>query len=66
MKITKYEHACFTVEKEGKLLVIDPGAFTTDLPVLENVVAVVVTHEHADHFNSASLDAIIAHSPDAR
>lgn len=65
MKITKYEHACFTVEKEGKLLVIDPGAFTTDLPVLENVVAVVVTHEHADHFNSASLDAIIAHSPDA-
>ena len=25
MKLTKYEHACFTVEKDGKLLVVDPG-----------------------------------------
>lgn len=65
MKITKYEHACFTVEHEGKLLIVDPGAFTTSLTAPENVVAVVVTHEHSDHFDVAALGAIIAHNPDA-
>lgn len=65
MKITKYEHACFTVEHQGKLLVVDPGAYTTDLAAPENVVAIVVTHEHADHFDVAALGAIIAHNPDA-
>lgn len=65
MKLTKYEHACFTVEKDGKLLVVDPGAFTTDLPALESVVAIVVTHEHGDHFDPTALGALIAHNPDA-
>lgn len=65
MNITKYEHACFTVEQDGKLLIVDPGAFTTDIGAPENVVGVVVTHEHADHFDPAALGAIIAHNPDA-
>lgn len=65
MKLTKYEHACFTVEEDSKLLVVDPGSFTTDLGALENVVAIVITHEHADHFDPSALDAIISRSPDA-
>lgn len=65
MNITKYEHACFTVEQDGKLLIVDPGAFTTDIGAPENVVGIVVTHEHADHFDPAALGAIIAHNPDA-
>lgn len=65
MILTKYEHACFTLEKDGKLLVVDPGAFTTDLPALESVVAIVVTHQHPDHFDVTALGAIIAHSPEA-
>lgn len=65
MKLTKYQHACFTLEKDGKLLVVDPGAFTTDLPALESVVGVIITHEHADHFDTAALGAIAAHNPEA-
>jgi L-ascorbate metabolism protein UlaG (beta-lactamase superfamily) len=65
MKLTKYEHACFTVEKDGKLLVVDPGGWTTDLPALESVVGVVVTHEHPDHFDVTALGAIVAHNPEA-
>lgn len=65
MKLTKYEHACFTLEKAGKLLIVDPGAYTTDLGAPENVVAIVVTHNHADHFDPNALGAIIAHNPDA-
>lgn len=65
MKLTKYEHACFTVEKDDKLLVVDPGGWTTDLGAPENVVAIVVTHEHPDHFDVNALGAIIGHNPDA-
>jgi len=63
MKLTKYDHACFTLEKDGKLLVVDPGEFTS-LPQLENVVAVVVTHHHADHLDPLALEALFASNPD--
>lgn len=66
MKLTKYNHACLTLEHEGKLLVIDPGVWTTDLGVYENVVGIIVTHEHADHFDPTALGAIIAHNPEAK
>lgn len=65
MKLTKYEHACFTLEKEGELLVIDPGVWTTDLGAPKNVVGVVVTHEHPDHFDPDALSALISHNPRA-
>lgn len=65
MILTKYEHACFTLEKDGKLLVVDPGAYTTDLPALESVAAIVVTHDHPDHHDPNALGAIVAHNPDA-
>lgn len=66
MKLTKYEHACFAVEAEGKLLVVDPGGWTNDLGAPENIVGIVVTHEHGDHFDVAALGALIAHNPEAK
>jgi L-ascorbate metabolism protein UlaG (beta-lactamase superfamily) len=64
MKLTKYEHACFTVEKDGKLLIVDPGQYTTDLPELENVVGVVITHSHGDHLDPNALEALFASNVD--
>lgn len=65
MKLTKYEHACFVVEKDGQSLVADPGEYTTDFVVPENVVAIVITHEHPDHLSQKHLQAIVEKSPDA-
>lgn len=65
MKLTKYEHACFTVERDGQMLVVDPGGFTTDFIAPEHVVGVVITHEHQDHFDHDQLAAIIDKNPDA-
>lgn len=65
MKLTKYEHACFTVEKNDQLLVVDPGNFTTDFIAPDHVAAVVITHEHADHFDHEQLEAIIDKNPNA-
>lgn len=65
MKLTKYEHSCFTVEKDGNVLVVDPGRFTTDFIAPENVVGIIITHEHGDHFDHEQIEAIIDKNPDA-
>jgi L-ascorbate metabolism protein UlaG (beta-lactamase superfamily) len=65
MKITKYEHACLIIEQNGNSLIIDPGTFTTDLVIPDAVIAVVITHEHADHLNLDHLHAIVDKNPDA-
>lgn len=64
MKLTKYEHACFTVEKEGHTIVVDPGVFTTDFEPPTNVVAVIITHEHPDHLDKNHLQAIVDKNPE--
>lgn len=66
MRITKYEHACFVVEISGKKLVVDPGSFTVPLPDNNNVVGIVVTHEHGDHWSPEHLQRILDASPDAK
>jgi L-ascorbate metabolism protein UlaG (beta-lactamase superfamily) len=63
MKLTKYAHSCFTVEKDGKVLVVDPGEYTTDFVAPENVVAIVVTHAHADHFDKELIAEIVDKNP---
>lgn len=52
MRITKREHACLIVTEDGRSLVIDPGSLTGSLADVDGVVAVVVTHEHPDHWTS--------------
>ena len=59
MRITKYEHACFVASIAEKKLIVDPGSFTVPLPDTNNVVAVVITHEHADHWTPEHLQRII-------
>ena len=66
MKVTKYEHACLVIEKNGETLVIDPGSFTVPLEGIRNVVAIVNTHEHPDHWTPEHLDRILELSPDAQ
>lgn len=63
MELMKYEHACFTLEKDSQLLVVDPGNFTTDFISPSNVVAIVITHEHGDHFDHEQIAAIAAENP---
>ena len=65
MKLTKYAHACFTVEKNNQILVVDPGNLSPDFHAPSSVTAIVITHEHADHFDSSILEEIINTNPDA-
>ena len=51
MKLTKYTHACVRLEKEGAVLVLDPGTFSESAEALAGAQVVLVTHEHADHLD---------------
>jgi L-ascorbate metabolism protein UlaG (beta-lactamase superfamily) len=65
MKLTKKGHACVRLEKDGGVLVIDPGAFSEPDAAL-GADAVLVTHEHADHFAENRLRAALEANPAAR
>jgi L-ascorbate metabolism protein UlaG (beta-lactamase superfamily) len=62
MRISKYEHALLVVEQAAAQLVIDPGSYS-NLPALQNVVAVVFTHLHDDHTSLEHAQAISRNFP---
>lgn len=64
MKLTKLEHAALILEASGQKLFIDPGSFTMALADTAGTAAVVITHEHPDHWTPAQLDRIVAANPD--
>jgi L-ascorbate metabolism protein UlaG (beta-lactamase superfamily) len=63
MRLTKFEHAALLLEDSGKKLFIDPGSYTTALTDTANAVAVVVTHEHADHWTPEQLTRVVEMNP---
>lgn len=64
MILTKYQHACFTIEHRGKTVVVDPGNLSTDFIAPDNVCAVIITHQHGDHFDVERLAQIFAANDD--
>ena len=62
MDLTKHGHACVVLRDGERRLVIDPGVFT-DPSALEGATAVLVTHEHPDHFVADRLRAAMEASP---
>jgi L-ascorbate metabolism protein UlaG (beta-lactamase superfamily) len=63
MQLTKHAHACVTLTKGDERIVIDPGTFTPDAEqAVAAADAVLITHEHFDHFD----EDLIAKSLEAR
>ncbi|MDF2444667.1 MAG: hypothetical protein JWR01_2870 [Subtercola sp.] len=63
MRLTKLEHATLLLEKSGRKLVVDPGGFTAPLADATGTVAIVITHEHGDHWNADQLNRILGQNP---
>ncbi len=66
MRITKIGHCCLVIEDKGVKLLTDPGNFTTGQNEVTGISAVLITHEHADHFHIDSLKKVLANNPSAR
>jgi L-ascorbate metabolism protein UlaG (beta-lactamase superfamily) len=64
MRLTKLEHAALIIEQSGKKLFVDPGSFTTAITEAAGAVAVVITHEHADHWTPEQLSRLVDKAPD--
>lgn len=56
MRITKFPHACVRISDGSSTVVVDPGMFA-GAEALDGVDAVLVTHEHADHWTPDMLRA---------
>ncbi|MFI8192494.1 MBL fold metallo-hydrolase [Streptomyces sp. NPDC085946] len=65
MRFTKYAHACVALEKDGTRLVIDPGTFTPEAAeAVSRAHAVLITHEHFDHFDEEVVSSALQAQPD--
>lgn len=56
MQITKLGHACVRLRSGDTTLVIDPGTFT-ERGATDGADAVLITHEHFDHFTIEHLQS---------
>ena len=62
MKLTKKGHATVRVEHEGRTLVVDPGVFT-EPDATDGAEAILITHEHADHFSEEDVRGALEANP---
>ncbi|MFG3527008.1 MBL fold metallo-hydrolase [Streptomyces sp. NPDC047917] len=60
--LTKKTHSCIRLEKDGRTLVIDPGGFS-EQDAAVGADAILVTHEHPDHFDEGRLRAALDADP---
>jgi L-ascorbate metabolism protein UlaG (beta-lactamase superfamily) len=65
MKLIKKGHACVRIEQDGRTLVIDPGGFSEGDAAV-GADALLITHEHADHFDEGRLRAAMEADPAAQ
>jgi L-ascorbate metabolism protein UlaG (beta-lactamase superfamily) len=62
VRLTKYAHSCVRLDRDGAVLVIDPGAFS-ERAALDGVDAVLLTHEHVDHVDVEALTDALGKRP---
>ena len=65
MRVTHLGHACLLVELADRRILIDPGNFSSGFEDLTGLDAVLVTHNHPDHFEPERAAALIRANPRA-
>lgn len=67
MELTKHTHATVVLSNGQGTLVIDPGAYTPNsAELIAGTTAVLITHDHPDHFDAGMLNAALEAQPGLR
>lgn len=66
MHITHFGHACVALESPTTRLLIDPGTLARGFEDLDDLDAVLITHQHADHFDPTRVAGLLSRSPKLR
>jgi len=67
MQLIKHAHACVSLIGDDSAIVIDPGSLTPDADAaVAAAEAVLITHEHFDHFNEELIAQALEARPELR
>lgn len=66
MRLTKFSHSCIRLEKDGSVLVFDPGNFSEATEALAGADYLLITHEHPDHFDREPVLAYLDEHPEVQ
>ena len=66
MKLTHFGHSCLLVEVADQRILLDPGAFSSGFEQLTELDAILVTHQHPDHWCAERLPDLVRANPNAQ
>jgi L-ascorbate metabolism protein UlaG (beta-lactamase superfamily) len=66
MLITHLGHSCLLLEYDDARILVDPGTLSADFDFVEDVDAILVTHQHPDHLDLERLPSLLKSNVGAR
>ncbi len=63
MNITKFGHSCLLVEEGDARILVDPGVYSDGFVDLEDLGAILITHNHGDHCDVVAIKKLIEANP---
>src|SRR5687768_7015869 len=66
VQLVHFGHACVLLDSGSTRILIDPGTFSAGFEDLEDLDAVLVTHQHFDHIDAEKLPALLRANPRAQ
>src|SRR5699024_3035854 len=65
MQLTHFGHSCLLADFDDTRVLFDPGTFAHGFEGISGLAAILITHQHPDHVDTARLPELVAANPDA-
>ncbi len=65
MELTHYGHAALHVEINERSFLVDPGGFSSGFNEIRSLDAILITHQHWDHFDQKAVQMMLRMHPEA-
>ncbi len=65
MQLTHFGHSCLLADFGHTTILFDPGNFSHGFEGISGLSAILITHQHPDHVDTARLPALCEANPDA-